>query len=441
MSDNFKNELGLATLGGVEPKVETITLDAKDIGTELSGRRIPDLLPIGSYTKLPAAFAFVVEKLDNNPIVLKKIITLLQGIVTKLGQNAVNFELFTQAVGAPKSLDTELLSLLGISPDVLKRAAMEVGFSIQNPMHMDTYYLTLALLYYYGCYKNLKFLRELCLTLMFVKLYRGRIYKFWKNGSDNTTTRYVMSNKLRSTNIAKVYPNTFDAIISVWAPRIDAKYWQTVRDHPAHELRGIPSILIASFTRINQAYVGLSKHYYAAFNDGYKTGSTKIDDEVMTERNALTVIQQFSDKVYTSIVYTHNPVSHDDREYIRENLKLSHAEISKFEDFVRAQENADEVKETIELFLQAMKINNAQSIANLNITNAANVITGARGKDNIPKLKERVDSSIRLVYGKGILNASPAQILKIRKCYVLLYLLKIKQAFINRPWYFEKNAF
>lgn len=88
-----------------------------------------------------------------------------------------------------------------------------------------------------------------------------------------------------------------------------------------------------------------------------------------------------------------------------------------------------------------MKINNAQAIANLNITNAANVITGARGKDNIPKLKERVDSSIRLVYGKGILNASPAQILKIRKCYVLLYLLKIKQAFINRPWYFEKNAF
>ena len=109
--------------------------------------------------------------------------------------------------------------------------------------------------------------------MLFVKLYRGRIYKFWKNGSDDTTTRYVISSKLRATNIAKVYPNTFDAIVSVWAPRIDAKYWNTVKEHPAHPLRGMLSILIAGYTRLNQAYVGLAKHYYDSFNAGYKTGS------------------------------------------------------------------------------------------------------------------------------------------------------------------------
>lgn len=433
----FKQEVGLATLGGVEPKVETITLDSKDIGLELSGRRIPDALPVGSFQKLPAAFEWSIKKLDTNPEIVSKIIHLLSGIITRLGQASINFELFTQGVRPPQNLDQELLQLVGLTPDGIKRAAMEIGFSIKNPMHMDTYYIVLLYLYYYGCRIENKFLRELCLTMLFVKLYRGRIYKFWKNGSDDTTTRYVISSKLRATNIAKVYPNTFDAIVSVWAPRIDAKYWNTVKEHPAHPLRGMLSILIAGYTRLNQAYVGLAKHYYDSFNAGYKTGSTKTDDEQMVERNSLSHVQLISDNVYNSITYSHTPVSDMDREYINQTLRLSHIEISRFEDYIKSPEHADEVKQTIELLVLILKSENANDIANINITGEANSIASARAKNLNAKLKDKIDNSLRIVYGNGILGASPAQVLKIRKCYILLYLLKIKQAYVKKSYYFE----
>ena len=438
MSENLKQEVGLATLGGHEPNVETITLDSKDIGTELSNKRIPDTLPPGSFQKLPEAFNWAIKKLDSNPEITAKIIQLLSGVITKLGQASVNFELFTQGVRPPQSLDQELMTLIGIPADSLKRASMEVGFSQQNPMHMDTYYIVLLFLYYYGCKINNLLLRQLCLTMIFVKLYRGRIYKFWKNGSDETTVRYVLSHKLRTTNIAKLYPNTFDAIISVWAPRIDAKYWETVNNHPAHPLRGILSILIASYTRLNQAYVGLAKHYYEAFNAGYKTGSTKTDEE-MVERNSLNQVQLYSDAIYNNLIYTHNPVSDMDKDYIRTTLKLSQVEINKFEDYIKAPEHADEVKQTLELFIQIVKPESTQDIANMHITKMASDITNARSKNLIAKLKDRIDNSIRIVYGNDILGASPAQVLKIRRCYVLLYLLKIKQTYSKRPYYFERN--
>lgn len=440
MSD-LKSEVGLGTLGGVEPKVEAITLDSKDIGQELNGRRLPEALPAGSFQKLPEAFDWAIKKLDSHPEIVAKIISLLSGVIAKLGQSSVSFELFTQGVRPPQGLDTELIQLIGFTPDSMKRASLDVGFSIKNPMHMDTYYIVLSFLYYYGCRINNSFLRQLCLTMIFVKLYRGRIYKFWKNGFDETTVRFVISNRLRTTNIAKLYPNTFNAIISVWAPRMDAKYWETVKNHPAHPLRGLPSILIAGYTRLNQAYVGLANHYYDAFNAGYKTGSTKAMDDQMVERNSLTQVQLFSDTIYNSVIYTNNPVSDMDRTYIQSTLKLAPKEVTKFEDYIKKPEHAEEVKEIIELFMIIMKIENQQDISNLNIVMAANQITVARAKNQTAKLKDKIDNSIRIVYGNNIIGASPAQVLKLRRCFVLLYLLKIKQAYSKQPYYFERTKF
>ena len=438
---NLKTEVGLGTLGGVEPNVEVITLDSKDIGKELNGRRLPEALPEGSFQKLPDAFEWAIKKLDAHPELVAKISTLLSGVVTHLGQSSINFELFTQGVRAPKGLDLELMKIIGFAPDAMKRAAIEVGFSIKNAMHMDSYYIVLSFLYYYGCRTNNSFLRQLCLTMICVKLYRGRIYKYWKNGFDEVTVRYVMSNRLRTTNIAKLYPNTFNAIITVWAPRLDAKYSETVKKHPAHPLRGIPSILIAGFTRIEQAYFGLAAHYYSAFDAGYKTGSNKTTDDQMVERNSLSHIQLLSDNVYNSVIYTNHPVSDMDRKYIQDNLKLSPREVLKFEEYIKKSEYADEIKETVELFLQVLKAEKPQDVTSLNVTSAANQITNARAKNQVAKLKDKIDNSIRIVYGNNILGASPAQALKLRKCYVLLFLLKIKQAFTKQPYYFERKSF
>ena len=130
-----------------------------------------------------------------------------------------------------------------------------------------------------------------------------------------------------------------------------------------------------------------------------------------------------------------------DRDYIQSNLKLSHREISRFEEYVKKPEHAEEVKEIIELFMLVMKMENQNDIANMNIVMAGSQISNARAKNQILKLKDKIDNSIRNVYGNNILGASPAQVLKIRKCYILLFLLKIKQAYAKRPYYFERNSF
>ena len=157
----------------------------------------------------------------------------------------------------------------------------------------------------------------------------------------------------------------------------------------------------------------------------------------MVERNSLSHVQLISDNVYNSITYSHTPVSDMDREYINQTLRLSHIEISRFEDYIKSPEHADEVKQTIELLVLILKSENANDIANINITGEANSIASARAKNLNAKLKDKIDNSLRIVYGNGILGASPAQVLKIRKCYILLYLLKIKQAYVKKSYYFE----
>ena len=55
------------------------------------------------------------------------------------------------------------------------------------------------------------------------------------------------------------------------------------------------------------------------------------------------------------------------------------------------------------------------------------------------ELKDLIDQIIKLIFGKDILNASPSQQLKIRKAFILLFVLKIKQPFRKQSSYFEKK--
>lgn len=424
------------------PNVENLQIDSRDIGgDDLDNRVLVDTLAPGSFTKLPEAIEWVIKKFDDNPQLVSRIEDMLKQIVSHYGKMSMDYELFTKAVPVPKGLDIELLKIMGLSAEVLKKSATQIGFNAKHNMHMDTYYLTLAIIYYYGCKTDNLFLRQLALTLMFVKIFRGRINKFWSNGSsDDTTTKYVLTNKLRNTNIARIHVNTFDAIIHIWVPRMDKKYWATVRDHPAHPLRGMVSILIAGWSRVHQAYKGLAKHYYKAFHDGIKTGSY-TGDEDMEERTKLSKIEQNTDKVYVGISYMNNPIPEADKVYIKNNLNLKSTVVDNFESFIKNPKNMDEVKETIETFMRILKASNPQDIANINISMTADKLSGARSKDDFLKLKNQIDNSMRLVYGNELLSASPAQILKIRKSYILMYLLKIKQPYIKKDKYFETKTF
>lgn len=432
----------LVNNGKYIPNVESMVIDSRDIGgDDLDNKVLVDNLAPGSFSKLPAAMEFIVKKFDDNPQLVRKITDMLKQIVAHYGKMSMDYELFTKAVPVPKGLDTELLKLMGVSADSLKKAATEIGFNTKHNMHMDTYYLTLVVLYYYGCKTEDSFLRQLALTLMFVKIFRGRINKFWNNGSsDDTTTKYVLSHKLKSNNIARIHVNTFNAIIHIWVPRLDKKYWQTVKNHPAHPLRGIYSILTAGWSRIHQAYKGLAKHYYEAFYAGIKTGSFNGEED-MEERTKLSKIEQNTDKVYVNISYMNNPVPEADKEYIRTNLNLKVSAVENFEEFIKNPKNMEEVKETIETFMRVMKTSNPQDIANINIVMSADKLSGARSKDDFLKLKNQIDNSMKLVYGNALLSVSPAQILKIRKAYILLYLLKIKQPYVKKDKYFENKTF
>ena len=88
-----------------------------------------------------------------------------------------------------------------------------------------------------------------------------------------------------------------------------------------------------------------------------------------------------------------------------------------------------------------LKVENQQTISNMNIVMSANQITVARAKNQVAKLKDKIDNAIRNVYGNNIIGASPAQVLKLRRCFILLFLLKIKQSYVKKNFYFERNSF
>ena len=359
MAENSNEMIFESDLSKQIPESQIITLDV--IGPEeiLDNRRIPDTLPKGSFQELPETFNMMIQRLDDNPILLSKINNLLRELIIRLGKEAGNMEeVFTEAVPIPKNIDKELMKLLGVTSDQLRKAGDTIGFSFQNRMLTEPYYIILSFLYYYGTLdkdsanKNSQdFLRHASLILILVRIYRGRISRFFKQGADSTTVKYVMEKKLKKNNIAVVCPNTFEAIYKIWTPRLDTKYKDTINAHPAHDRRGMVSLMKAARTRLHQAYFGLAKHYYDAFYAGIKTGNYQNDEFAETQK--LTIIQKVVDKIYTNITYMNNPVSEEDKQHIRNDLKLSIETVHKFEAFIKNHTNGDETRRVLELILLA----------------------------------------------------------------------------------------
>ena len=445
MAENSNEMIFESDLSKQIPESQIITLDV--IGPEeiLDNRRIPDTLPKGSFQELPETYNMMIQRLDDNPILLSKINNLLRELIIRLGKEAGNMEeVFTEAVPIPKNIDKELMKLLGVTSDQLRKAGDTIGFSFQNRMLTEPYYIILSFLYYYGTLdkdsanKNSQdFLRHASLILILVRIYRGRISRFFKQGADATTVKYVMEKKLKKNNIAVVCPNTFEAIYKIWTPRLDTKYKDTINAHPAHDRRGMVSLMKAARTRLHQAYFGLAKHYYDAFYAGIKTGNYQNDEFAETQK--LTIIQKVVDKIYTNITYMNNPVSEEDKQHIRNDLKLSIETVHKFEAFIKNHTNGDETRRVLELILLLINISSESDLSNLKVVETAEKIAASRSRENSQELKDLIDQIIKLIFGKDILNASPSQQLKIRKAFILLFILKIKQPFKKQQSYFEKK--
>ena len=445
MAENSNEMIFESDLSKQIPESQIITLDVIGPEESLDNRRIPDTLPKGSFQELPETFNMMIQRLDDNPILLSKINKLLRELIIRLGKEAGNMEeVFTEAVPIPKNIDKELMKLLGVTSDQLRKAGDTIGFSFQNRMLTEPYYIILSFLYYYGTLdkdsanKNSQdFLRHASLILILVRIYRGRISRFFKQGADSTTVKYVMEKKLKKNNIAVVCPNTFEAIYKIWTPRLDTKYKDTINAHPAHDRRGMVSLMKAARTRLHQAYFGLAKHHYDAFYAGIKTGNYQNDEFAETQK--LTIIQKVVDKIYTNITYMNNPVSEEDKQHIRNDLKLSIETVHKFEAFIKNHTNGDETRRVLELILLLINISNESDLANLKVVETAEKIAASRSRENSQELKDLIDQIIKLIFGKDILNASPSQQLKIRKAFILLFILKIKQPFKKQQSYFEKK--
>ena len=144
MAENSNEMIFESDLSKQIPESQIITLDV--IGPEeiLDNRRIPDTLPKGSFQELPETYNMMIQRLDDNPILLSKINNLLRELIIRLGKEAGNMEeIFTEAVPIPKNIDKELMKLLGVTSDQLRKAGDTIGFSFQNRMLTEPYYIIL----------------------------------------------------------------------------------------------------------------------------------------------------------------------------------------------------------------------------------------------------------------------------------------------------------
>ena len=176
---------GYPSIKGASPTIGTMkrTLSAEDLGEKKVLKREPDILPAGSFSEndLPESLKLVAQRLDENPRLTENILNLMRMVIRKLGSETHDFNLFIDMVKAPAKLTDELFKIMGIDFNTALRAFLQIGFSEENHMHKSSYYISLSIVYWYGCRTDNVYLRQASLMLMLVKLYRGRRSKWWPN--------------------------------------------------------------------------------------------------------------------------------------------------------------------------------------------------------------------------------------------------------------------
>jgi len=381
---------------------------------------------------MPKEIEYVADKILKNKPLYDEIKKLLMDIVRKLNNDSLSHSSFCNALKTPHGVDKKLLKIFGISDRQMIASFAHIGFHPDSRMYSSLYYQTLSLVYYIGVRSDDDLLRILAVSLIYVKIFNGRQYRIMPNGCQEEIAQYLIQNVFRKSHTFKKYPNPFVAITQYFAPTLDDKYFSYVSKDPAHPTLGLVVILMQSYGRMFQVFMGIKDHYYKAHNDGNKitvdTVNTNFGGKEVDGSNT-TSSSNTAHKLQKNLVFKNPKLSTIDIKYLKSDpYNISTKFIETTEKFLISDESDDDLTNVYELFFNIIKIDETK-ICGLNIINTVDKITGSKGNNiQIKKLKKYIDILLEQMY-KGIMKSGSSSRLKLRKVLLLIIILRAKKAF------------
>lgn len=386
--------------------------------------------------EVPKEIEFVADKILKNKSLYNEIKNMFKSIIIKLNNDSLGHSNFCNALRTPGNIDKKLLKIFGISDRQMLESFKHMGFHPDNVMYSDLYYQTLLVVYYIGIKANDDLLRVFCTTLIYVKIFNGRQYKYMPNGCQEEIAHYLIESVFRKSKVFAQHPTPFGAITQYFAPSIDTKYHKQIEVEPGHPTKGLLVILMQSWNRMDQTFMGIQKHYYQAYKDGKRSvvgsgnsNNTKGQGQEVDRLDGAKV-NAFVEKLQRNLVYKNPKLSDSDKKYLKsEPYSISETFLKDSNSFLNDGSNEDDLKNVYELLFTITK-KHESNICELDIFKTTHTITNAKGSDKtVTKLKNYIDNLLNQMY-KGIMKTgSTSSRLKLRKILLMIIILRAKKSF------------
>jgi len=386
---------------------------------------------------MPKALETVAIEITKDKNRYEDIVGLLKNDMLALNNDSLSHSSFCANLKTPKNLPKELLKRFGLSDRQMLAAFESIGFHPSHKMYSDLYYQTLTFVYYIGIKSDDDILRLYALSLMFVKVFNGRKYRYFPLGCQEDIAQYILS-RLREGTVFKKYPSPFIAITQYFAPTIDKTYKKQMQSDPAHPTKGLLKLLMQIWGRIDQVFLKtLQVPYYKAWNDSKKNlinlaGSDRQGVEV--DKMDTSKIEKLVEKSMMNLVHRNNKFTKKDIAFFRgPSLKLKQTFIDQVELFLNDDINEDDIKNCMELILNILKIQDENNVCSMHVIHSVGKISNTKQKNNdIEKAKKHVDELLKLMYPNMIKTVSNSTLLKLRKTMLIMLVIRFKRSVCNK---------
>jgi hypothetical protein len=390
----------------------------------------------------PNIFTYTQDFFENNPNEYEKIKNVFKSLISKFSQDALSHINFCNLFATPTRLPEVVLKIIGLSEkQVAHSFYKDAHFFQKNAMHADPYYQVLLLLYYIALNKDDQLMRLYILTLMYVKIFNGRRISYFPNGCIPEVASYILNNNFRSSHSFKKYRTPFHLVVEYLAPSLDQSYALRVRQNPFHEKEGLVKILAQSWARMDQIFMGVQQHYYAAYSAGLKdvqlnNTSSENDMHEQNEHNDST-IDKLADKINRTLLLKKYRLDPENEQAISRSIILPNSYIQEVEKFLNdfTQDEDEGLKSIYEAALKAFNIRDETGVCNIHIFMYTSKVTGTSTGDDMMQFKKLIDKVCGNIFGKIFITQVYNQQQKIRKLVTTMILFRMKVALCKNTKY------
>lgn len=382
-----------------------------------------------------SVFDYTANFFETNPLEYEKIKGVFKQLISKFSQDALSHANFCSLFATPGNLPNVILKIIGLSDKQVQEAFFtEAKFYRANAMHADIYYQVLLLMYYISLKKDDQLMRLYILTLMYAKIYNGRRISYFPNGCIAEVASYILNNEFRSSHSFKKYRTPFQLVVEYLAPSLDTTYAMRVRNDPFHPTEGLIKILVQAWTRVDQIFMGVQKHYYAAYAAGNKeiqltaAGNDNNMQEMVEQTDN---IDRLADKINRTLIIKKFKLDSESARLISKNIILPPQYVDTAEKFFIDYDYDDEddgLKQLYELALKAFGISDETGVCNMHIVMYTNKITGNQTDTKILQFKKLIDDTCQAIFKNVFTTQMYNQQQKIRKLVTTLVLFRMKVA-------------